>query len=92
MKFVPGWPTQSAKLETVADFLEMDEYDFFGYKYTDPAVIKQIRDLRHRVLPERALVLTPRGSRVCDSSKQFGVNTRAQRNRTNQGVVGSQQY
>jgi HD superfamily phosphohydrolase len=59
------WPTRSGKLESVADFLEMDENEFFGNKYDDNVIAKQIRDLRYRVLPERALVLAPRA--MCDA-------------------------
>ncbi|MBI4663625.1 MAG: HD domain-containing protein [Verrucomicrobia bacterium] len=60
----PVWPTRSKKLESVVDFLDIDEYDFFGNKYDDVAVASQVRNLRYRVLPGRALVLAPRA--LCD--------------------------
>jgi hypothetical protein len=42
----------------------MDENHFFGNAYEDASLKAQISNLRNRVLPERALVLTPRA--LCD--------------------------
>jgi HD superfamily phosphohydrolase len=60
----PVWPTKSGKLESITDFLDIDEYEFFGSRYEDQVVKKHVHNLRYRILPERALVLTPRA--LCD--------------------------
>lgn len=55
-----AWPTTSRRLNSVVDFLEIDENDFFGYSYRNSRLRSDIRRLRFRELPERALVITPR--------------------------------
>ncbi|HWY50676.1 MAG TPA: HD domain-containing protein [Chthoniobacterales bacterium] len=54
------WSTTSKKLDSMGDFLEIDEYDFFGWGYTSKGLTEAIKRLRYRNLPERALVITPR--------------------------------
>src|SRR6266567_4212975 len=60
----PIWPTPSKRLARIADFLEVDEYDFFGSKQKDKILDKQIKSLRYRNLPKRALVVMARS--LCD--------------------------
>jgi uncharacterized protein len=55
-----AWPTSSRRLDSVVDFLQIDENDFFGYQYANSSLRADIRRLRFRELPERALVITPR--------------------------------
>jgi HD superfamily phosphohydrolase len=55
-----GWKTTSGHLENVADFIEMDETDFFGQAYDSASLSSKIRSLKHRELYRRALVIMPR--------------------------------
>ncbi len=55
-----AWPTTSKRLDSICDLLEIDESDFFGFKYSNRELGEDIRRLRLRELPERALVITPR--------------------------------
>ena len=54
------WPTSTRKLNSISDFLELDESEFLGHGYSDSKVKGYINCLRHRILPERALVIAPR--------------------------------
>jgi HD superfamily phosphohydrolase len=54
------WPTTSGRLDSMVDFLELDEYDFYGAAYSGH-LKKDIDNLRYRNLPARALVITARG-------------------------------
>ena len=56
------WPTSSRQLNNMADFLEIDEYEFYGAGYKAGSEIKtDIDALRYRNLPARALVIAARG-------------------------------
>lgn len=55
------WQTTSGRLDSMVDFLELDEYDFYGAKYKSKRLKKDIENLRYRNLPARALVMTARG-------------------------------
>jgi len=68
------WPTRSGRLESITDFLEVDEYEFFGNRYTDVELAEQVRRLRYRILPERALVLAPRALCDEDSHTMWSLN------------------
>jgi HD superfamily phosphohydrolase len=54
------WPTKSKKLNSISSLLEIDESEFFGHNYSDQEVREYVRCFRSRILPERALVITPR--------------------------------
>lgn len=54
------WPTTSKRLNSIADFLEIDEYDFYGRAYSSAKLQDDINRLRYRNLPARALVITGR--------------------------------
>ncbi len=56
----PSWPTSSKTLASVVDFLDFDEYNFFGREYDDSGLSGRIGQLRNRVLMRRALVFAPR--------------------------------
>jgi HD superfamily phosphohydrolase len=55
-----AWKTTSRQLNSLPDFLEMDEDDFFGYSYTSEALRTAVEDLKNRRLYRRALVIMPR--------------------------------
>lgn len=54
------WNSSSGKLNSIRDLLDIDEYEFFGTNYDDPRIRDDIRNLRYRDLPVRAIVLAPR--------------------------------
>jgi HD superfamily phosphohydrolase len=58
------WRTRSKRLCSITDFLELDEYDFFGAGYKNVALRKKLSALRYRALPKRALVIMARC--LCD--------------------------
>jgi HD superfamily phosphohydrolase len=68
-----AWPTSSRRLDSICDLLEIDEYDFYGFKYTNTELAGDIRRLRLRELPERALVVTYRGLADKRSLSKWGL-------------------
>ncbi len=55
-----AWSTRSKTLASIVDFLEIDEYDFFGVRYPNADLQRQVDALRKRILFRRALVIAPR--------------------------------
>src|SRR5205814_1234077 len=68
-------PTGSGYLKSMADFLQIDEYDFFGNDYDDVSLSSDVTRLRYRQLPERALVITPRTLADNESAVRWSANS-----------------
>jgi HD superfamily phosphohydrolase len=70
-----AWPTSSQTLQSMRDFLEMDEYDFYGSSYKSESLQDAVNRLRYRILPERALVITPRALTDDIAHTKWGLRT-----------------
>lgn len=53
------WSVNDICLKSAADFLRLDEYSLLSPKHSSEELNVRVRNLRERILPRRALVITP---------------------------------
>jgi len=53
------WSVNDICLKSAVDFLRLDEYGLLSPKHTSEELTVRVRNLRERILPRRALVITP---------------------------------
>lgn len=65
------WTVNDVRLESAVDFLRLDEYGVLNSKHISEELVQRVRKLRERILPRRALVITPQAIRGGISERGF---------------------
>lgn len=65
------WSVNGIRLKRVVDFLRLDEYGLLSPKHGSKELNVRVRNLRERILPRRALVITPQALIGSRSEKAF---------------------
>jgi len=65
------WSVNGIRLKRVVDFLRLDEYGLLSPKHGSKELNARVRNLRERILPRRALVITPQAIRGGISEEGF---------------------
>ncbi len=65
------WLVNNIRLKSAVDFLRLDEYSFLNSQHTSKKLTAKIRELRERILPKRALVITPQALKDGKSEEAF---------------------
>ena len=65
------WTVNDIRLKSAVNFLRLDEYGLLSPKHGSKELNARVRNLRERILPRRALVITPQAIRGGISEEGF---------------------
>ena len=65
------WTVNGVRLKRAVDFLRLDEYGLMNSKHGSKELAARVKKLRDRILPRRALVITPQALKGGISEEGF---------------------
>lgn len=65
------WTVNGIRLKSAVDFLRLDEYGLLNSKHGSEKLTARVKKLRERILPKRALVITPQALKGGKSEEAF---------------------